>query len=208
LLISSGAIAEEKWQTVGTGQVLVKTRPVKGSQVQEIWAETNLSASVRDLQDTLLDGESFPRFMPYTKAVKKLGATEPDGTWLVHTVVTPPIVEPRDYIVRVGVDRSVAPDGSGDFENHWVVVPSKVPLTKGWIRMSVNEGRWIVTPLPNGQSHVVYRFRIDPGGWIPPWLADLGNRSGINDIFKAVEIEAKRRGAARAADAGTSTAKK
>src|SRR6185436_509318 len=104
-------------------------------------------------------------------------------------------------VVRVGIDRSVASDGTGTFENHWVTVPGKVPPLKDVVRMSVNEGHWVVTARPDGKSHVIYRFRIDPGGWIPPWLADMGNRAGINDVFKAVGEEARRRGAQRASAA-------
>jgi len=198
LAAAPAARAEEPWQTVSTGEVVVRTRPVPGSSVREIWAETDLRAEVRDLQDTLLDGESFPRFMPYAKQARKLaGSPEPDGAWFVYTRVAPPVIAQRDYVVKVSVDRSVEQDGSGRFQSRWDAVPGRVAPVDGVVRMAVNEGSWTVTPRGDGRSHVVYRFRIDPGGWIPPFLADLANQSGIAEVLRAVEREAQRRGAAR-----------
>jgi hypothetical protein len=56
-----------------------------------------------------------------------------------------------------------------------------------------------VTPAANGKAHVVYRFSVDPGGMIPPFLADLANKGAIPDTFHAVEKEARRLAAARPA---------
>src|SRR5262245_39809065 len=117
LAVGPAARAEEPWQTASTGALLIRTRPVPGSAVRELWVETDLRAEVRDLQDTLLDGESFPRFMPYTKQARRLGPPGPDGTWLVYTRVAPPVIAQRDYVVKVSVERSVEKDGSGWFQN-------------------------------------------------------------------------------------------
>jgi len=197
LAVAPAARAEEPWQTVSTGAVVVRTRSVPGSPVREVWAETDLKAEVRDLQDTILDGESFPRFMPYTKQARRLTQPGPEGFWFVYTRVAPPVIAQRDYVVKVSVERSVEPDGSGWFQNRWISAPGLVPPVEGVVRMAINEGSWSATPRGDGRSHVVYRFRINPGGWIPPFLADLANQSAIPDVFRAVEREAQRRGAAR-----------
>ena len=47
LVAATAHAAEEKWQTIGTGQVLVKTRPVPGSQVQELGIKTRLDKRQR-----------------------------------------------------------------------------------------------------------------------------------------------------------------
>jgi len=198
LAAAAPALADEGWRIAAKGPVLVKTRPVPGSAVQEIWAEGDLRASVRDLQDTLLDSESFPRFMPYTKETRRVGAPDEDGAFCVYARVAPPVVANRDYVVKVRVERSVDADGAGWFQNRWITTQGQVAPVSGVVRMEINEGGWTVTPAGEGKSHVVYRFRIDPGGWIPPFLADLGNQSGVPDVFRAIEREAQRRAEARA----------
>ena len=49
---------------------------------------------------------------------------------------------------------------------------------------------------------MVYKFNVDPGGMIPAFAADMGNKSGVTDVFNAVEKEAKRRAAERKASGG------
>lgn len=52
---------------------------------------------------------------------------------------------------------------------------------------------------PTGnKSRVVYQFAVDPGGAIPAFLADVGNRNGVGDVFRAIEKEAQRLKAERA----------
>jgi hypothetical protein len=209
VLTAAPALADEGWQIAARGPVLVKTRPIPGSAVREIWAEGDLRATVRDLQDTLLDSESFPRFMPYTKETKRVGESAPDGACVVYARVAPPVVANRDYLVQVRVERSVDSAGAGWFQNRWTTVQGQVAPVPGVVRMPVNEGSWTVIPVGESLSHVVYRFRIDPGGWIPPFLADLGNQSGVSEVFRAIEREAQRRAESRALiEQGTAAARR
>ena len=70
----------------------------------------------------------------------------------------------------------------------------------GWrTRRSFRPRSWRVTRSAKGGAHVVYRFSVDPGGMIPPFLADLANKGAIPDTFKAVEKEANRLAKARPA---------
>ena len=108
------------------------------------------------------------------------------------------MVDPRDYVLRVWLDEGVATDGSGVFRNHWVASGQKIPARHNVVRLNVNEGSWSVTARPGGKSWAVYKFAVDPGGWIPAFAADLGNKSGVTDTFTAVENEGRRRAAERA----------
>ena len=49
-----------------------------------------------------------------------------------------------------------------------------------------------MSPRGVGRSHVIYQFAVDPGGNIPAFLADIGNRNGVGDVFRAIEKEARR----------------
>jgi len=145
----------------------------------------------------VLDGESYPRFMPYVKVVRTLPPPTSDGSWYSYQRMAPPLVAMREGVYRVWLDRSLEPDGSGAFRNHWQAVPGLVPGTPGVVRVLFSEGSWEVVPLPEGRCRGDYRFTVDPGGQIPSWLADMANRSSILDVFRAVEGEANRRAVER-----------
>ena len=198
-IVASGA-EPGSWQSVSVGSVTVKSREVPGSPVKEFWAETDLNAEVQDLQSTLLDAERFREFMPFVKESRFVANVEADGSRYAYVkLALPPPMAARDYVVRVKTIKSVAPDGSGEFENRWEAVPDKLPKRAHTIRLRVNEGSWQITPLGDGRSHVVYKFRVDPSGMVPGFAAEMANKSGIPDTLKAAEKEAQKRGAARKA---------
>jgi len=199
LALPMTAIAGEQWETVATGALVVKIRDFPNTPYKEVWAEGEIAAPVRDIQSTLMSPNRFPQFMPY---VKEAGIIEldKDGTQHVYTRLDLPFLQSRDYVVKVNLLQSVAPDGSGTFQNRWTAVPDKIPKRKRFIRLTHNEGGWTVTPKPNGKSHAVYRFSFDPGGWVPGFVSDMGNKQAVQSTYEAVEKEAQRRAAARRAD--------
>lgn len=198
LMLSLPAFAGEEWETVATGKITVKARNKSGTAIREIWAEGDMNAPALDIQSTILDPEAYTKFMPYVKECRYIGKTEADGTKYVYTKLDLPMVSPRDYVVKVTTPRKVADDGTGVFENRWESAWDKIPTRSNVVRLKINEGSWVVTPKDGSSSHVVYKFTVDPGGMIPSFAANMGNKSGITDTFKAVEKEANRRKAARA----------
>ena len=65
----------------------------------------------------------------------------------------------------------------------------------GGTRVGVLAIGWVVSPLPNdpNKSHVVYKFAADPGGMLPTWAKNIGNRRGVSGTLEAIEKEAQRR---------------
>ncbi|MBK7863844.1 MAG: hypothetical protein IPJ65_35605 [Archangiaceae bacterium] len=199
-LVSLLVAAEPEWETVATGAINVKARPRGESGVFEIWAEADLAAPVRDIQDTLTLMNRFPKFMPYVAEAKEV-ARDDDGSVYNYTHLGLPIISDRDYVVRTWVDEGVKPDGTGAFRCHWTSAHDKLPVNGSRVRVTVNEGSWDVTPKEDGKSHVVYRFAADPGGMLPTWAKNIGNRRGISGTLEAIEKEAQRRQKERAAPA-------
>ena len=199
-LQAGAALAEDGggWEVIATGAITVKARPRPGTSIKELWAEGEMGAPVQDIQSALMDPEHFTQFMPYVKEARFLGKPEADGSRWVYTRLNLPMVDPRDYVLRVWLDEGVAPDGSGTFRNHWVASGDKIPSRHNVVRLKVNEGSWNVSARPGGKSWGVYKFAVDPGGWIPAFAADFGNKSGVTDTFSAVEKEGRRRAAERA----------
>ncbi|MBL8953766.1 MAG: hypothetical protein JNK82_23525 [Myxococcaceae bacterium] len=191
--------AEPEWETVIDGPPFtVKNRVREGSDVKEVWGEGDLEASPLDIQTALLDPKSFNTFMPSVHQAKEVGTAEADGSFYVYTQLSLPMLSNRDYAVRIWNDELVKPDGTGAFRQHWKAAPNKVEDADGFIRVKVNDGSWAITPVGDGsKSHVVYKFATDPGGSIPGWAKNMGNKKAVVDVLKAVEGEAQRRAAER-----------
>lgn len=200
-LLAGGAFAAEgAWETVAETPYLIKMRAVPNSNVKEIWAEGDLDAPAQDIQAAIEDPDSYSKFMPFVKESRIIGKPEADGTRYVYTRLDfGSLVASRDYVVKVKTEQSVAADGTGEFRQRWVAEADRLPKRANSIRVRVDEGSWQVTPKGDGKSHVVYRFLVDPGGWVPGFAANMGNKQGVSDTLKAVEKEAQRRCKARQA---------
>ncbi len=194
LLLSAVAAAEEAWETVQTRPILIKSREVPGTGVREIWAEGAMNAPVQDIQSVLIDPDSFTTFMPYVKESRSVGPPDPDGgQWVYTRLDFSSLVSSRDYVVKTYVDERVGEDGKGAFRNRWKSDTHKLPKRANVVRLPVNQGSWHITARGPDKSYAVYRFMVDPGGWIPSFAANLGNTEGVTSTFLAVEKESQRR---------------
>lgn len=209
LLVALPALAQEDggWTLVVQGPITVKNRALEGTPIKEIWAEGEIAAPALDVQDALMDVPSLRSFMPYLKDARYLGDPLEDGSHYVYTLIDLPVVGKRDYIVRLELKQSLAPDGTGTFKNEWHAHPDHLPLRHGITRVRRNDGSWEITPLGDGSKcWAVYRFTVDPGGWIPAFAANLGNERGVKETYDAVAKEGLKRAEKRKLAATTSTA--
>lgn len=206
LTVASVALAgdDDGWVTIIDGPpYVVKNRAREGTDLKEVWAEGDLDAPVGDIQAALMDPSRFHKFMPNVKQSKEVGKPEADGSFYVYTELALPVITSRDYAVQVWVDEPVKPDGTGQFRQHWKAAPQKVPEKPGLIRVKVNDGSWHITSIGDGsKSHVVYKFATDPGGMIPRFAVEMGNKRAVIDTLEAIEGEAQRRAADRKKKAG------
>jgi len=193
LLVSAAAYAGDGsgWETVATGKVTIKMRALPGEHVREILAEGDIDAPARTVAEAVANADNFAKFMPYTKESRFVGEPKADGSRLAYMRVSAPVIADRDFFLASKVLQPLADDGTGEFKNEWHAV-NTYPHRHGIVRVTTNTGGWTVTSLGPGRCHAVYRFVVDPGGALPEWIADLGNRSGVPGVFKAVEKEANR----------------
>jgi hypothetical protein len=198
ILLSAAAQAEEPWETLQTDPIVVKTRKRPSSDIKEVWAEGTIAAGPVDIQSTLTDISRYPQFMPYIAEARYVAETDPDGAQYVYSRLNLPILSSRDFVHKTYIDRDARKDPNGAFANHWFAVPDKLPHRHSIIRLQISEGSWLVTPLPDGKSHVVYHVMVDPGGAIPAWAVNKSNADGVSQTFKNVEHESQRRATERA----------
>jgi hypothetical protein len=196
LPLGAWAADADGWETVSTGAVKVRSRARPGTAVREIRAEADVKAPALAVQQAILSCERYAAFMPFVKEVRYLEGTSADATFVTYTRLAPPLVAGRDFVVECRTTSVLAADGSGEFSNEWRATPDRLPHRPDTVRLRLNVGSWHVTSRADGGSHLVYQFTVDPGGLIPPFIADLANRSALPDTLHAVEKEAQRLAAA------------
>jgi hypothetical protein len=184
---------ETPWETVVTGPITIKNRALPNSALKELWAEGDLDASAREVQAVLIAGATYREFMPYVVESKQLSERTSEGDAYVYTMIDLPVVGKRDYVVRLWLEESVDTSATGTFKSRWTAAPDYLPRKDGVARLTVNTGSWVVTPTGDGtKCHAIYRFAVDPGGWVPTFAINLGNEKGVVETFRAVERQVKR----------------
>ena len=208
LLIARASLADEpKWETVVTGAVTVKNRPVTGTAIKEVWAEGEVNAPLIDVQDALMNVPRLKSFMPYMLDARIIKEQPEDQSIFIYTLIDLPVVGKRDYVTQLWQPQAVKADGTGAFEAKWVARPKFLPDRSGIIRLQVNDGMWLATPKEGGKTWLVHKFAVDPGGWIPAFAANMGNEKGVTDTYKNVEREAQKRMKERIAAAAATGSK-
>lgn len=202
--VTAAHAEETAWETVQEKPLRIKVRQLASSDVKEVWAEGEMAVRPEDIEAVIMDPDRYPKFMPYCKESRTLGKPDPDGSAYVYTRLDfGSLVTSRDYVVKVAAEKTTR-DGGEEFKNRWEAVPDRLPKRANSIRLRRVEGSWHAVPRGEDKSFVTYRFVVDPGGWIPSFAANLGNKQGVTETFQAVEKEAQRRARERREDAASS----
>jgi len=60
------------------------------------------------------------------------------------------------------------------------------PVQSGYVRVTAIHGSWTLVPTPDGGALVTYVVTSDPGGALPAWLVNLGQRKAAPALVKAM----------------------
>jgi Polyketide cyclase / dehydrase and lipid transport len=188
--VAGGQQAREQaaWEQVARSEgVSVYSRPREDSSSAELRAVGLIEASPHEVWAAIREYDRYADTMPHT-AVSRILATDNGGRTLhVYQVITAPLIERRDYLIRV-TDESDWRDGEGFLKVSWSVSAEGGPPPKqGMVRMRTNDGYWLLEPRDGGtRTFATYYVHADPGGAIPAWLVNLVNKSAVPGLFVAV----------------------
>lgn len=203
--MSNAAVAA--WVLVASfqqGQLYRSERP--GSDVVALKAEGRFQAPAWAVREVLASGWKYDRISPYLadrtvlKGVEcRGGARDLPGCRAVwaYEKYDPPVVGARDYVFRMEIASDDLEKG-GAFELTWILDESQGKPPEGVTHMAANEGAWRITADGAG-SRFSYRITMDPGGSIPAWVINMANRKSVPSVIAAVEDEAQKLVAERAA---------
>lgn len=178
----------QAWEVLTASDTLtVWQRPVVGSGIREVQVEAVLEASSRQIWNVIRDVAKHPEFLPYVaeaRVVRDAGEVR-----YVYQRVSPPVVADRDYTL-----------GARAYEDHetlvfqqdfWLENAVGPAPQDGVVRVEVVQGRWILEPLNPKRTRILYQLHTDPGGSIPSWLINFGQRYSLPRLLNAVERRAQ-----------------
>ena len=169
-VISGFAMAENSWQlSKDEDGIQVHIRHNPASAIKTFKGSMTLNSRLSALVAVIEDTQAYPRWLHNCKSaytVKKVGNNQ-----VYNYVITgmPWPVADRDSIVHSVLTQN---KNNKQILIKLATAPKMVPLKQGMVRIQTLTGRWLITPLKNGQVNVVYEMSVDPGGNIPKWLVN------------------------------------
>lgn len=173
-----------------TDDLVVFTKDVpKG---RKIIAVGDVDASPEAVSKVVGDFSHYPDFMPYVKEAK-IVSRKSDNEFVAYTLLSPPLVDDRDYAIKVTAAPGTAQNG-GVFTTAWTAVPEAEPARADVVRVTLNDGEWRMEPLDGGKrTKLTYTLLTHPGGSIPNWVANKSNTKAIPDLFAAIRKRATKK---------------
>jgi hypothetical protein len=197
------ALPEDGWKQVVDGEVKVFARSKPGERVAEIRAEMVMDATPAEVRATLNDQERASH-APYVAEDRILARPAPNVK-ICYARLNFPIVKDRDYFIEVTLEQDLDAQGHGVYHSVWKPWGLDRPPRDGVVRVTTNQGYWDVRAEGGDEhrSHVTYYLLSDPGGSIPAWIINEGNKQVMPKVLKALRDDTVKR---RGTGAGSSAA--
>lgn len=169
LLLAAEPAAFEK-VTVIDG-VTIEQRPVSDSKFVELRFTTVSDKTPESLCAAAFGDGKFDPQEPDLKARKLISESADER--LTYDQITPPLVSNRDYVVKVRRTR----EGASCRMTFEAASHPDYPPLDGWVRITKLRGSWLFEPKGDGKTAFTYVVFSDPGGAIPPFIAEGSRRT-------------------------------
>ena len=175
------------WVKINSNENLTiysKDRP--GSSIRELRAVGLVDAPSWVILNVLDEVADYPDFMPYTTKAQLIERRPRGG--IIYFRWDPPLIGARDVTVAVTHSSTKRTDGQTNYQLWWEPITTAGPApSPGVIRITLDEGSWILEPTEDGRrTTVTYDLFTDGGGGLPAFAINLANRQSVNDLFQAI----------------------
>ena len=165
-------------------------------------AEAVVDCSAQEFVSVLVD-ENPKKKTPYVAEARVVD--RPDAnTKIKYTHLAFPIIDDRDYFIIVHVDQNLDANGKGVYRANWKPWGLDRPARDGIVRVTTNEGFWEVKSIEGEPSKcsATYYLYSDPGGALPAWIIDQGNKRVLPDVIHAIYKDVLEKRAAQGVGGG------
>lgn len=184
--VLAGEQSADEWKKINETRdgITIYTRIVPGSPIREVKSTYLIGSPPLNVWQALLDKETYRESNKYVEVDTVFRTTNPN-IWYNYQKVAPPLMGKRDYTLRY---ESMNRPEKNLYRLVWAAAKDfGPPPEKGVLRLSVCDGWFTIEPRDNGtKSYITYWLCFDPGGKVPPWAANLANRSSVPDFLRKV----------------------
>jgi hypothetical protein len=185
-LISPSHALDVEWELMYDTEGVKGSRgAVEDSKFYAFRGETTYDAEMERVLDVLMDNDRRTEWMMRLEKCEVLEQPSPYEYVLYLHFNLPMPLSDRDYVYR-GIMKSL-PTGQVELslvsEEH-----PKSPETVG-VRANLIDSRYLLTPQPDGTTHVAVEIMTDPRGSIPAWLVNLIQRSWPVETLNGIRAQ-------------------
>lgn len=158
------------WQPIqqGSGREDINTwvRPVEGLPVKAFRGETEVPYTVPVVLAVLADVRNLANWVYQGQFSDHIATLTPDHIYMRFNGVWP--ADDRDVLIHIKVHQqgeAIVVDSRG--------VDGLVPKNINYVRIPRLHNTFKLTPLKAGWTRIEFETQVDPGGWVPSWLANM-----------------------------------
>ncbi|WP_287962600.1 START domain-containing protein [Alcanivorax sp.] len=120
----------------------------------------------------LNDYPSYPKWLHFVDSAEEFGRANPLDRQLRFTTQLPWPLADREAVLRAKVTQVLDPNPNS-VKITLINQPDALPPTKNYIRFPEMTGILAFSRLSNHQIEMTYELILDPGGYIPAWIANI-----------------------------------
>lgn len=171
-LVETGLSAD--WELISDREgIQVYTRHTDNSQLKTFRGVTRIELRDENALVALLeDHDSVPKWMHFVDSAEEIKRDSPLTRYMRFTTEVPWPLTDREAIVQTDITQVLTPDEEQitiDISNR----PDLVPENPDYVRFPEMGGLFKLQRLGNHQVEITYQLVMDPGGYVPVWLANI-----------------------------------
>lgn len=166
------ADTDASWKLVNRNDgIFVYMAQMPNERLKTFRGVTTIDLDDFDAVAAFMDDYQFvTSWLHMVSTIDNIARTTPDDRLVYVTTRLPWPVNNRDVVLHVGLEQ--------DPETYAVLMPMEDvdgirPLQKGYVRMPNFRGYFRFQPLEKGRVVVTLQVILDPGGYVPDWMANL-----------------------------------
>lgn len=150
--------------------IKVYTRHLDGYAIDELRTELNVKAPMNAVVAVITDANRYSDWIyacASSSILRKISETE-QYQYQVNDLPYP--FSDRDVCIHFKIWQD---DVTKKVFTSSTAEPGYIPAKEGLVRLPVFIGGYELTPLEDGSINISYQLKLDPGGSIPDWMANM-----------------------------------
>jgi hypothetical protein len=171
-LVKTGLTAQ--WELISDRDgIQVYTRHTENSQLKTFRGVTRITLEDENALVALLeDHDSVPKWMHFVDGAEELGRDSPLKRYMRFTTEVPWPLTDREAVVQTDISQRITP-GEEQITIHISNRPERIPTNPDYVRFPEMGGMFKLQRLGDRQVEITYQLVMDPGGYVPVWLANI-----------------------------------